>query len=134
MPMIRVLVPEVGLPDGLDLGNALTTPREWVANPKAVAAQPFAKPDIHAAYHASGRWQDIASMFTVQYAAKAPPEIALELGEGVHFPWAVKPDATSGCLVWVADVTEGPYVRHIRIYGTHDEALRDNAALHMALI
>lgn len=127
--MTRVLVPEVGLPDGLDLGNALTTPREWVANPKAVAAQPFAKPDIHAAYHASGRWQDIAPMFTVQYAAKTAPEIMLELGEGVYFPWAVKPDAKSGCLVWVADVAEGPYVRHIRIYRTHDEAARDNAVL-----
>ena len=63
--MMCVLVPEVVLPEGLDLGNPLTTPREWVANPKAVAAQPFAKPDIHAAYHASGCWQDIAPMFTV---------------------------------------------------------------------
>lgn len=132
--MMRVEFPEIRLPAGLVLGTPLATPRDWIANSKAVAAQPFARADTHARYHESGLWRNIASMFVVQYAATPPLQLELESADSLQFAWALQPDiAIPGCIVWVTDVPVGLFVKHIRVYATLEAATTDNARIRAEL-
>ncbi len=136
-PMMRVLFPEIQLPEGVVLGERLDTPRQFIANPKAVAAQTFASPAAFKTYLASGLWRDMAQLFAPQYAPNAPLTLKLDIeGEAawLAFPWAVKADLeTAGTLVWLEKAPDGQDVRHLRVYSSADQAHRDNAWLQAAL-
>lgn len=134
---MRVLFPEIQLPQEVVLGERLETPRQFIANPKAVAAQTLASPDAFKVYLASGLWRDAARLFAPQYALDTPLNLNLNI-EGdaawLAFPWSVRVDlATAGALVWLEKAPDGLDVRHVRVYSSSDQVYRDNNWLRTTL-
>ncbi|WP_142781096.1 hypothetical protein [Agrobacterium sp. T29] len=135
--MYSIVFPEVVLPHGVSLWKACTSPRDYIANPKAVAAQTFKSPQMDVPYHDSEVWSEVASLFAVQYPRTAAVDISFETHldcPWIAFPWAIcKGLASRACLVWVDDRGKRRLVRHIRLYPNGDHLEEDHRWLEHAV-
>ena len=129
---MKIHFSRIDLPIHIDKQQIITEPRNYIANPKAVAAQTFKSNSIAGAFNRDAAWATYANIFSRQY--RAPYDLILHPDYLSDESWIMYPYAISnieGCcsVVWTEKYNNGFKVRHVRVYESADLANTDNSKI-----